>query len=162
MPAPGGILALDLSTKTGWAVGSRFEAPAHGVWLLPGGIANLGRVFSSLAASLEDAIRLFRPVRIFFVPPLSKHQTTAELLIGLSATVKMISYEQGVPVGQEAESTVRKHVLGSGRFSSTKEAKAAAFAWCRSKGWTPCDDNAADALVDLHYALVFHSARQTA
>ena len=34
----GGVLALDLSTRTGWAYSHDFQAPAHGVWVLMGGI----------------------------------------------------------------------------------------------------------------------------
>jgi Holliday junction resolvasome RuvABC endonuclease subunit len=44
----------------------------------------------------------------------------------------------------------RKAVLGSGKMKRT-EAKKAALAWCRDRGLSPRDDNAAEALCLLRW-----------
>jgi Holliday junction resolvasome RuvABC endonuclease subunit len=58
------------------------------------------------------------------------------------AEIRGIPYE-GVPVG-----TIKKHATGKG--NANKEAMIAAAV---ARGYTPCDDNEADALALLHLTL---------
>ncbi len=153
-----GSLALDLSTRTGWAFGRPGATPIHGVWKL-GNMSDLGRLCSCLANSLEDAIAVHQPRRVVFEGPVVKQQTTARMLMYLCGVVELISYEHSVRCYEQDVGTVRKAVLGRGRFTRVREDgkcvsdnKAQAIAWCRAQGWTPEDDNAADALVLLRYA----------
>ncbi|MBN4688608.1 hypothetical protein, partial [Escherichia coli] len=59
---------------------------------------------------------------------------------------------QGVPVG-----TIKKHVTGKGNASKDEMMVA-----MRARGYQPADDNEADALALLHWALPLHDAAQEA
>jgi hypothetical protein len=143
------VLALDLSTHTGWALGRDFEKPRHGVWEL-GRMSNLGRCFSCLAAQLEGIISLERPDKLIFEAPLPQQkrdtQQLARLLIGLAAVTEMIAYEQGIQPTEQFPNEVRKAVFGTAAVDKTYIVN-----WCRGQGWQPVDDNDADALVLLRY-----------
>lgn len=147
------VLALDLSTRTGWCCGEQSDAaPRTGVWVLPD-MADLGRCFVALDNELTDAIRFHQPDRVVmeaFIP--NMQQTSAELLIGLASHVRSCCYREDVRCETEPASTVRKHVLGTGRFGSSKEAKAKVLWFCQSMGWKVSDHNAGDAAVLWAYA----------
>ena len=66
------------------------------------------------------------------------------LLMGLSAVVRGWVYRKGVPVEMFPVPTIKKHFIGSARLPRA-EAKQAAIAMCERRGWTPDDDNQADA-----------------
>ena len=158
--APGGVLALDISSRTGWAYGHADAPPIFDTWTL-GKFDELGRACSSLAASLEAAIALHAPRLILFEAPIPKQQTSARGLIYLCGVVEMIAYEQSVRAREEHAATVRKAVLGRGG-SFAIDRKLVVIGWCREQGWKPKDDNAADALVLLRYALLMEEARRRA
>ena len=50
-----------------------------------------------------------------------------------------------------AASTVRKTIMGTGRFKAGT-AKDEVLAWCRNQGWPVPDHNAADACLVWRYA----------
>lgn len=164
MPAPGGILAVDLSTLTGWCYGSASgNAPEWGVWRLPG-MKNLGRCWVELQNKLEDFMSVTRPALLVFATPLAANQTTARLLLGLAAHAESSAYRLKVQTAEVTESTARKEVLGRGSFTvrdadgvpirgeGSKVAKAMALDWCQRQGWDVADHNAADACVVWEYA----------
>lgn len=149
------LLSLDLSTHTGWAVGREGEAPRHGVWELRDGAVNHGRYFSALAQSLEDAIRVFQPDLVVMEAPLP-HQAkkvqensanVLRVLLGLCAVTEMVCYEHKVKCEEASVIDVRQMVLGR----QPKDGKLGVIAFCRSMGWNPKDDNAADALLLWEY-----------
>ena len=156
----GPILALDLSSRTGWAVGRSGEVPGHGVWLLPAATLGLGGAFSALASSLEDALRLFVPGLIIMEAPLPPQAQTAmhsaRLQFGLAAITEMLAHEWGVPCEEARATEVRRLVLGKGIAT-----KAEVIAWCREQGLSPAEDNDADALVLLEYRLRLLAGRRT-
>lgn len=143
------ILALDLGTTAGWALrnagviqhgfisfkGHRYEG---------GGMRYLrfGRWLSEVAASAEVSAVYFEEVR--------RHAgvDAAHVYGGLLATLtawcesRDIPY-QGVPVG-----TIKRHATGKGNAS--KEQVIAAM---RALGHPVADDNEADALALLHWAM---------
>lgn len=143
------ILALDLSTHTGWALGRPFEQPQHGVWEL-GKMSNLGRCFSCLAAKLEDAISVHQPDACIIEAPLPQQdrdsQQLARLLIGLAAVAEMIAFERETPITEQFPKEVRKLVFGTASVDKTYIVN-----WCRGQGWPVVNDNDADALVLLRY-----------
>lgn len=144
------VLALDLSTHVGWALGRDFETPLCGVWTLGKMVTGLGRIASSLAGELEGTIQVHRPDALIFEAPLPQQkrdtQEIARLLIGLALVTEMICHEQGVPCTEEFPKTARQLVLGNGNVSKDQIVN-----WCWSMGWSPADDNAADALLLLRY-----------
>lgn len=157
---PGGVLALDLSTRTGWAYGHVGERPDHGVWVLPK-TTDLGARCSALAASLEDAIKVMAPDRVCLEAPLPPQAQTAmasaRLQFGLAAVAEMVCHEQGVLCDEARAFEVRKLVFGKARVD-----KSVVISWCHQQGWQPADDNAADALALLRYRHLLARMRVTA
>lgn len=144
------VLALDLSTRVGWAVGRDRETPLYGVIDLGRMSSGLGRIFSCLAASVENMIAVHQPDAVIFEAPLPQQardtQQIARLLIGLAAVTEMVCFEKGIDPTEEFPKNVRKLVMGNGSVN-----KAAIMEWCHAQGWKPQDDNAGDALVLLRY-----------
>lgn len=149
----GGWLALDLSTRTGFAYGRDFGEPTHGVWVL-GKDGNAGRYFSCLAAQVEAAISRFQPCGVIFEaplpPPAQSGERPARVLMGLAAVVDMICFEQAVRCEEATVEQVRTLVLGRSRFPKGT-AKSYVMQWANSRGLDCVDDNAADACALLHY-----------
>lgn len=144
------VLALDLSTKVGFAFGCDFSPPRHGVWILPHETGGIGKRMSSFAASLEDAIAVMAPDLIVVEAPLPPQAQTAmasaRIQFGLAAVAEMIAFEKGVPIEEAAAWEVRRLVFGKARVD-----KSVVIAWCREQGLSPVDDNDSDALALLHY-----------
>lgn len=155
------MLALDLSTRTGWALGRDQEAPRHGVWELSPHDNSLGARFSALAASLEDALAVMAPDLVVMEAPLPPQaQTamyTARLQFGLAAVSEMICSERSVSIEEARADEVRSLVMGRAR-----PGKEAIVAWCRTQGWSPAEDNDADALALLRYRHLLFRSRVTA
>lgn len=161
------ILALDLATQTGVAIGGPGQKPFCTT-------VDLGK-------RLSDAERFSRAFRMvgFFV---KKYQPQAiaiegtvggrnrsEFLTGLIACVKCAAFLNGVPVEDHNIGAVRSHFCGRHITSQAAEfrhlpaksrktaargaAKAAVMAKCRMLGWTVLDDNQGDAAALLDLAL---------
>lgn len=155
----GGVLALDLSARTGWAYGHDHEAPAaHGVWKL-GDTSSLGARASLLAGGLQDAIMLLQPRLVILEAPLplpaQNHMTSARSQLGLAVVAEMVCHEQAVPAEEASAQDARKLVLGKSRGWD----KDAILAWCKREGWAPVDHNDADAMVLLRYRLILGRMR---
>lgn len=73
-------------------------------------------------------------------------QQVARLLVGLAAVTEMIAFERKVPCSEEFPNNARKLVLGTAGVK-----KEGIMSWCRYQGFTPQDDNAADAILLLRY-----------
>ena len=155
---PGGVLALDLSLTTGWAFGSPDETPICGIWKLPRFIP--GAAYNELQRVLTDACAALRPGLLFVEAPIMDYtQDSHRLLLGLSAHVDSLGQQLSIPVREEHVGTIRVRTIGTCRFpketpnqSGSQAAKAGVYKWCRAQGWSPPDDNAADALVCWKYA----------
>ena len=144
------LLALDLGTTTGWAMGPPDGGIVSGtVSFRPsrydgGGIRYL-RFRAWLDSVAEDADR----IGAVYYEEVRRHLSTdaAHVHGGLLATLtawceqRAIAY-QGVPVG-----TIKRHVTGKGNAD-----KAAVVAAIRARGFNPTDDNEADALAILLWA----------
>jgi hypothetical protein len=145
------ILALDLGTTTGWAMRLSDDAIVSGTMSFRpsrydgGGIRYL-RFRGWLDRLASDAGGL---AAIYF-EEVRRHIGTdaAHLYGGFLATLTAwcelhsIAY-QGVPVG-----TVKRHVAAKGNAD-----KAAVMAAIRARGFAPADDNEADALAILLWAI---------
>ena len=145
------ILALDLGQTTGWAVRARDGAITHGtVQFRPGRHEGGGMPFLRFRAWLQELDDTVDGIDAVFFEKVHGHRgTTAAQIYGgflahLTAWAEMnkIPYE-GVPVG-----TIKRHITGKG--NATKEEVIAAV---RAKGFSPVDDNEADALALLDWAI---------
>lgn len=165
---PGGILALDLSTRCGWAYGLQgADKPAFGVWMLPTLGSGLGRVLGAFENELLDAIAVHAPSLMIVeapLPPVGQTATsTMELQLGLNGMAAASAWRHEIVFKQAAASSVRLEVIGTGRFARG-QAKTQVMAYCRSIGWDVPDDNAADAALLWRYSVIVmarHAANAT-
>lgn len=143
------ILALDLGTKTGWAVRYGSGEIHHGVDLLKAGrFEGGGMQFVRFRIFLNEMLKV-GVARIYFEEVRAHVGTTAAQMYGgflgnLTGWCEeqKIPY-QGVPVG-----TIKKHATGKGNASKAEVIEA-----MLRKGHRPNDDNDADALAILYWAL---------
>jgi hypothetical protein len=150
-PASPVILALDLGQKTGWAVRNRDGAIASGVQeFRPGRFEGGGMIWLRFRAWLQEIDQTAGKVGVVVFEEVRRHAGTAAghayggYLAHLTAWAEAnrIPY-QGVPVG-----TIKRHIAGKGNAD-----KAAVIAAVKALGFNPIDDNEADALALLLWAL---------
>lgn len=145
------ILALDLGTHTGWALRTRDGAIASGaITFRPGRFEGAGMTFLRFGNWLDEIASLAHGLdRVVFEEVRAHAGTLAAQVYGgflahLTAWCERerVPY-QGVPVG-----TIKRFATGKG--NANKDAVIAAM---KAKGHRPADDNEADALAILHWAL---------
>lgn len=146
------FLALDLATRTGWALRSARTGEVQFGFeqLPPAGGEDYGRLFNSYRGWLRGMIAVDRPEWIYFERAMTNEhegQSAAMILIGLAAMTLEIAYERKIPWKHIPASTVRKHFCGSG-----KAKKPDVGYRCRQLGHEVSDHNAADAIALLDYA----------
>lgn len=151
----GGILSLDVASKTGWAYGFAGEAPQHGVFELPSTGDNLGRYGVTFLQWLTSKLRELRPREVVFEAPILPKITnlnTTRKLHGLALMVEAACELEAVPCSEIGNSEWRRQFLGP--YYPPKpcrdELKRAVIAACRNMGWNPRGDDDADALGILH------------
>ena len=149
------ILALDLSRDCGWCLG-RIGANtilSCGTWVLPH-IGGEGARFASFENELAEAITVHQPTHICVEAPLPlpamNSADAARQQLGLRAFVWSEGYRASIPIHEIDAYTVRKDVLGTGRFAKG-QVKHVVFKWARSNGFNVPDHNAADACVLWSY-----------
>lgn len=145
------ILALDLGTTTGWALCPRDGEITHGfVNFRPQRFEGGGMRFLRFKRWLSEMKSLSTDIHAVYFEEVRRHLgvDAAHVYGGLMATLTTwcehhrIPY-QGVPVG-----TIKKHATAKGNAS--KEEVMAAM---RAKGHAVTDDNEADALALLYWAM---------
>jgi Holliday junction resolvasome RuvABC endonuclease subunit len=165
MAGPGGILSLDLSLTTGAAYGRLGEKPWFGHWYL-GKMAQPGAVYARLEDEIDDAIKMFRPAQIVYEAPFAPQaQTNAQVgkvLLGLCAIVELIACRHDVVCSHQEVRTARKAVLGKSPIGGAGKVKPVIMEWARKRGWAVTQDDEADALLLLAYAVVITDKTRTA
>lgn len=150
-PTGNSVLALDLGQKTGWAARNADGAVASGTAEFKPGRFEGGRmVFLRFRAWLQGVDATTGGVGAVYFEEVRSHRGVAAahayggFLAHLTAWAEAnkVPYA-GVPVG-----TIKRHATGNG--SADKEAVIAAV---RALGFDPADDNEADALAPLYWAL---------
>lgn len=152
-PLPGAavILALDLGTTTGWAVQAADGVITTGtVSFRPSRYDGGGMRYLRFRGWLDQLARDAGPIMAIHFEEVRRHVGTdaAHVYGGLLATLtawaesSSIAY-QGVPVG-----TIKRHATGRGNAD-----KAAMMVAARARGFSPVDDNEADAIAILLWAI---------
>lgn len=143
------ILALDLGTKTGFAVGSGGHIVSGTLNLKPGRFDGGGMRFVKFRARLDEIQKSYGLTHVFY-EEVRRHAGTdaAHVYGGLMATLTAWCEEnslpyQGLPVG-----TIKKKFSGNGNAS-----KEMMIAECVRRGFQPADDNEADAIAIFDLAL---------
>ena len=155
MPSPAGaILALDLGTTTGWAIGGGSEHITSGtVSFRPSRYDGGGIRYLRFRSWLDQIAIDAGGIASIYFEEVRRHAGTdaAHVYAGFLATLTArceeagIAY-QGVPVG-----TIKRHVTGKGNAD-----KATVIAAIRARGFHPADDNEADALAILLWVTETH------
>ena len=160
----GGILSLDLASKTGWCYGSGIgTVPLFGVWQLPAPTI-AGRQAVAFENELLDAIDGFQPKLVVYEASLpagaQSHARTAELLIGLGVVTDMACYRHEIEVRKEYPQTVRAKVMGpgNGRITSKQKNDGLIVRWLQARGYQVEDHNAGDAILQWLYAAQVRAA----
>ena len=145
------ILALDLGTRTGWAIhqldGTITSGTEH---FTPKRFEGGGMRYLRFKRWLNELLSSSQHINAVFFEEVRRHagvdaaHAYGGFMGHLTAWCEQhnIPY-QGVPVG-----TIKKHATGKG--NAGKDAMIAAV---QARGHAPCDDNEADALALLHWAL---------
>jgi Holliday junction resolvasome RuvABC endonuclease subunit len=148
------ILTLDLGTTTGWACKTEDTTITHGwVSLKTGRFEGGGMRFLRFKQWLSQIKGQVGEIQAVYFEEVRRHQgvDAAHVYGGLMATLTAwcehhkIPY-QGVPVG-----TIKLHATGKGNAG-----KAQMISAMQLKGHPVTDDNEADALAILHWALEKH------
>lgn len=149
--APGTILALDLGTRTGWALRSADGLIAGGTASFkPGRYDGGGMRYLRFTNWLEELERLSGPIAAIWFEEVRRHAGTdaAHVYGGLMATLTAWAELRGVPYAGVPVGTIKRHATGKGNAN-----KAAMIAAARSRGFNPADDNEADAIAILHWVI---------
>lgn len=145
------ILALDLGTTTGWAMRLADGVVASGTMEFRSGRYEGGGMrFLRFRSWLDHLLDGAKTIDLIHFEEVRRHAGTdaahiyGGFLAHLSAwcELKHIPY-QGVPVG-----TIKRHATGKGNAG-----KDAVIAAMRARGFNPEDDNEADALAVLTWAI---------
>ena len=147
----GAMLALDLGTSTGWALQAGDDFITSGTVSLKhtrfdGG----GMRFLRFRRWLEQLDLDAGPIEVIHFEEVRRHVGTdaAHVYGGLLGVLtawceeNLVAY-QGVPVG-----TIKRFITGKGNAD-----KAAVMAAVRAEGFAPADDNEADAIAILLWAI---------
>ena len=145
------LLALDLGTTTGWALLTREGDIAHGfASFRPQRFEGGGMRFLRFKRWLSELKAIAQDIHAVYFEEVRRHAgvDAAHVYGGLMATLTAWCEHQniaylGVPVG-----TIKKHVTGKGNAG-----KAEVITAMRALGHPVTDDNEADALALLHWAI---------
>lgn len=138
------IVAFDLATQTGVAIGRPSETPRLFTEKLG---SPQGKRFAQAMIMARRILREVQPDLVVVEAPIvgaGGKQTNPESSMGIRACVLGMCYIENVPVKQLAVQTVRKHFVGHGGLKRA-DAKLATLRRCKQLGWAPKNDDEADA-----------------
>ena len=146
-----GVLALDLGTTTGWALRFGDGGTISGTMTFkPGRFEGGGMRFLRFTDWLVEIAMHAHGLRRVVFEEVRRHAGTdaSHVYGGFLGTLTSWCEQhelpyQGVPVG-----TIKRHATGKGNAD-----KVAMVAAARARGYSPADDNEADAIAILHWAL---------
>ena len=145
------ILALDLGTTTGWAIQDHDGLITSGTASFrPGRYDGGGMRYLRFTNWLTEIDRLSGPIEAISFEEVRRHVGTdaAHVYGGLMASLTSWAELRGVPYQGVPVGTIKRHATGKGNAP-----KAAMIAAARARGYSPADDNEADAIAILHWAL---------
>ena len=145
------LLALDLGTTTGWALHSLDGLITSGtVSFRPGRFDGGGMRYLRFTNWLAELDRLSGPIASIWFEEVRRHAATdaAHVYGGLMATLTAWAELRGVPYEGVPVGTIKRHATGKGNAD-----KAAMIAAARARGFSPADDNEADAIAILFWAI---------
>ena len=145
------ILALDLGTTTGWAIRGYDGLITSGTAnFKPGRYDGGGMRYLRFTNWLTELDRLSGPIATIWFEEVRRHAGTdaAHVYGGLMASLTSWGELRGVSYQGVAVGTIKKHATGKGNAPKQAMIDAA-----RARGFSPADDNEADAIAILLWAL---------
>ena len=145
------ILALDLGTSTGRALRAPDGLLTSGTASFrPGRYDGGGMRYLRFTNWLTEIDRLSGPLAAIWFEEVRRHAGTdaAHVYGGLMATLTAWAELRGVPFAGVPVGTIKRHATGKG--NAPKEAMIAS---ARARGFSPADDNEADAIALLLWAI---------
>jgi crossover junction endodeoxyribonuclease RuvC len=150
------VLALDLASVSGWAVGEPGGKPAHGSHRFARAGASHEAIFAGAVKWINGLLNEYEPRVVVWEAPLAGFKggkTTVDvttILFGLPAVIGAVVYLRGVYDIRKADTRdVRHHFIGCN--PKRAQAKPMVMQKCRAMGWAVKDDNEADALATWQY-----------
>ncbi len=144
------ILALDLGSTTGWAVRLTDGTIVSGTMAFrPGRYEGGGMRYLRFRSWLDEVARCHGSAVVYF-EEVRAHAGTdaAHIYGGFLAHLSAWCEQRGIPYQGVPVATIKRHVTGKG--NAGKEAVIAAV---RARGHQPVDDNEADAIAILLWAI---------
>lgn len=145
------ILALDLGTTTGWALRAADGLINSGtVSFRPGRFDGGGMRYLRFTNWLTEIDRLSGPIEAIYFEEVRRHVGTdaAHVFGGLLAVLTSWGELRGVPYQGVPVGTIKRHASGKGNANKQAMIDAA-----RERGFSPADDNEADAIAILLWAI---------
>ncbi|PWG16108.1 hypothetical protein DFK10_13660 [Salibaculum griseiflavum] len=145
------LLALDLGTTTGWALhGADGLITSGTVSFRPSRFDGGGMRYLRFTNWLGELERLSGPIAAIWFEEVRRHAGTdaAHVYGGLMATLTAWAEMRGVPYEGVPVGTIKRHATGKG--NANKDAMIAA---ARARGVSPADENEADAIAILLWAM---------
>ena len=145
------ILALDLGTTTGWALRGFDSLITSGtVSFKPGRYDGGGMRYLRFTNWLTEIDRLSGPIEAIYFEEVRRHLGTdaAHVYGGLMASLTSWAELRGIPYQGVSVGTIKKHATGKGNANKLVMIDAV-----RARGFTPTDDNEADAIALLLWAI---------
>jgi crossover junction endodeoxyribonuclease RuvC len=145
------ILALDLGSRCGWAVLPRSGRIASGVSeFKPGRFEGAGMAFLRFEKFLADVTNASGPFDAVVFEEVRAHAGTlaAQVYGGFLAHLTAWCERHAVPYLGVPVATIKRHVTGKGNASKDDVINAV-----RARGHAPKDDNEADAIAILLWAI---------
>jgi hypothetical protein len=153
------ILFFDLATRSGYALGSVAGVEDSGIIEFPRTGDDFGTLALAMLDCFEGMLDKMAPSQVGFeqpiIPSLSKiNLQTLRKLYLMGPMLEAAAIRRKVPCFEGALGDIRTHFLGRGNVPrDSPRAKAAVKNRCRDRGWKFQDDNEADALAGLDWAL---------
>lgn len=147
----GTILALDLGTTTGWAVSALDGSITSGVQSFkPGRFEGGGMRYLRFKNWLQEIAQAVGGLSVVYFEEVRRHAgvDAAHAYGGFMAHLTAWCEHHGLPYQGVPVGTIKKHATGKG--NAGKQDMVAAM---QAMGFRPADDNEADALALLHWAM---------
>lgn len=143
------ILSLDLGTTTGWAICTREGAICSGSQSFkPGRFDSSGMRFLRFQRWLDEIADTTIDRIVYEEVRRHLGVDAAHAYGGFMAQLLVMAEQKALPCEGVPVGTIKKHATGKGNAN-----KELMIASARGRGHNPADDNEADALALLHWAM---------
>lgn len=150
------ILALDIATKTGWAIRTKDGRIFSGVWDLSNGKYDAeGTRFLYMLRRLNWVTQKLGTIDCVYFEDVKRHASHRARLVYFGYLTHVMSWAAAQtpapPLTGCGVGTIKKYATGKGRFKGDQKKPMVEAA--KKRGWKFHDDNEVDALFLLHLAI---------